>query len=1014
MIAIMQKPGHPWLKPWLIGRHSFAGLKASASTGRTGIDTSLISKAGRLVRVISFRSFARTARIFCLFVTLLTSQLWAQTSGGSLHGTVTDPSGAAVTKADVQVIASDGKIVSTTTNQTGNYEVKDLAPGRYGIRVSAKAFARYEVDGIVVGPGQMPKMDVALSIEVQQENVNVSEQGVGVDTTAENNATQMVISGKDLEALSDDPDELATDLQALAGPSAGPNGGQIYIDGFTGGQLPPKSSIREIRINQNPFSAEYDKLGYGRIEIFTKPGTDQYHGQVSVNGNSSYFNSTSPFATETPSYDSTQYTANFGGPIGKKTSFFINFERRNIGDNAIVNAFVLDPSLEQVPYNTAIPIPRTRTTVSPRMDLQLTANNTLSVRYQYWQDNQNNLGVGQFSLPTQAYNQSNSEQTFQISDTQLFGTKVVNETRFQYLRDRNNQRPAYIDATLNVQGAFVGGGNSAGYNIDNQDRYELQNYTSWLHGTHIFKFGGRLRAIRDSSYSNGNFNGAFTFNSLDEYQITEQGIAAGWTPTQIRNAGGGAGQFAITYGTPSAAVTWYDVGLYFSDDWRLKANLTLSYGLRFETQTDIHDHGDPAPRVSFAWGVGKGSNPSPKTVLRAGWGMFYDRFDEQYVLQADRLNGTTQQQYIVNQPNFYPIVPPPGSPLLNTAKTFPTMYQLAPNLRAAYTMQTAVSVERQISKVANVAVSYLNSRGVHQYLTRNINAPFPNTYNPDIPTSGIRPFGDVGNVYQYESGGSFEQNQLIVNANVKVGSKVSLFGWYTLNFVNGNTSGAGSFPNNQYDLAENYGPTPYDVHNRVFVGGTIAMPRGFRLSPFMVASSGIPFNITLGQDYNGDSIFNDRPTFATPGQTGQNIVATKWGVFNTTPQAGQTVIPPYYGTGPGRFSLNLRVSKTFGFGPETKSGGGMMGGPGGGRGRGPGGGFGGAMGGPMSLGSVTNRRYNLTFSINARNVFNNINYAPLVGNLSSPIFGQPNAIAGGPYGSAAAPRKIELQAMFNF
>ena len=159
------------------------------------------------------------------------------------------------------------------------------------------------------------------------------------------------------------------DLQALAGPSAGPNGGQIYIDGFTGGQLPPKSSIREIRINQNPFSAEYDKLGYGRIEIFTKPGTDHYHGQISVVGNSSYFNSTSPFATSTPAYDTTQYTANFGGPMGKKASFFINFERRNIGDNAIVNAFVLDPTtFAQIPYNTSVPIPQTRTNVSPRMD----------------------------------------------------------------------------------------------------------------------------------------------------------------------------------------------------------------------------------------------------------------------------------------------------------------------------------------------------------------------------------------------------------------------------------------------------------------------------------------------------------------------------------------------------------------------------------------------------------------------------------------------------------------------
>jgi len=967
------------------------------------------------MRAVWFRSATRLAILAFCFVLMAGSSVWAQAGLGSLHGSVTDPSGAAVTKASVQITTPDGKVLTTTTSGAGSYEVKGLAAGKYGIKVAASGFADYEVDGIEVGPGQSQKMDVALSIAIQQENVSVSDQAIGLDTSAESNVSQMVLSGKDLDALSDDPDELAEDLQALAGPSAGPNGGQIYIDGFTGGQLPPKSSIREIRINQNPFSPEYDKLGYGRIEIFTKPGTDQYHGQFSVVGNSSYFNSTSPFATSTPAYDTTQYTANFGGPMSKKASFFINFERRNIGDNAIVNAFVLDPTtFEQVPYNTSIPIPQTRTNISPRMDFQVTSTNTLSVRYQWWQNVQNNQGVGQFSLPSQAYNITSTENTFQLNDTQLFGSKVVNETRFQYLGDRINQMPALAAATVNVQGAFVGGGNSSGYNLGRQYHYELQNYTSMLAGKHVFKFGAKLRAERDDASANPNFNGTFTFNSLDAYQITEQGLANGWTPAQIRAAGGGAGQFSITYGTPTVAVNYVDAGLYFSDDWKWKPNFTVSYGLRWETQTDIHDNGDLAPRVAIAWGVG-GTNP--RTVVRAGWGMFYDRFAEQYVLQSEQLNGTTQLQYVVNQPNFYPVVPPERSPLLATAKTFPTQYQLGPNLRAAYTMQTAISVERQINKNANVAVSYLNSKGVHQFLTRNINAPLPGTYVPTDPTSGERPFGSAaGNIYQYQSEGEFEQNQLIVNANLRIGSKVSLFGWYTLNFVDANTNGASSFPNNQYNLAENYGPTMYDVRNRAFIGGTVALPRGWRLNPFLVVTSGIPFNITLGQDYNGDSIFNDRPTFAQANVPGQDIVVTKWGTFNLTPLPGQTVTPPYYGTGPGRFSLNLRLSKTIGFGPETKGGGGNpggMGGPGGGRGP-RGGGFGGAMGGPMSLGSATNRRYSLTFSVNARNVFNNINYAPLVGNLSSPIFGQPNAIAGGPYGSSSAPRKIELQAMFNF
>ena len=157
-----------------------------------------------------------------------------------------------------------------------------------------------------------------MTIEVETQKVQVSDTAPTVDVNPSSNAGAIVISGKELEALPDDPDELQSDLQALAGPSAGPNGGQMYIDGFTAGQLPPKSSIREIRINQNPFSSEYDKLGYGRIEIFTKPGTDKYHGQFFALGNDSAFNSANPFAGSEPPYYSTQYSGNIGGPSGRK------------------------------------------------------------------------------------------------------------------------------------------------------------------------------------------------------------------------------------------------------------------------------------------------------------------------------------------------------------------------------------------------------------------------------------------------------------------------------------------------------------------------------------------------------------------------------------------------------------------------------------------------------------------------------------------------------------------------
>jgi Carboxypeptidase regulatory-like domain len=959
----------------------------------------------------------RLVLCLALVVVLGAGTAYAQSATGLLHGLVTDPSGAAVVGADVQLTAADGTSQSTKTGKDGTYEFKHLAQGTYSLKAQSKGFALYEVDGITVTAAQSQKMDVGLSILVEQQTVKVTEEGTSagaLDVSSDSNATQMVLKGKDLDALPDDPDDLASDLQALAGPSVGPNGGQIYIDGFTGGQIPPKSSIREIRINQNPFSAEYDKLGYGRIEIFTKPGTDNWHGQVSVTGNTSGFNSKNPFAEEEPSYNSELYSGNIGGPLGKKTSFFLSVDRRDIGDVGVVNAYVLNSDFQQVPYNATVSVPRTRMIISPRFDFQVTPNNTLTVRYQYWHDTDQNAGVGQFALPSQAYNEDDLENSIQLSDTQLFGSKIVNETRFEYRRDRSRITPSNTETTVNVIGAFLGGGNSSQYVSDNQDTFEFQNYTSVLHGKHFVKFGIRVRDGREANYANSNFNGTYTFDSLTAYQITEQGIANGWTPQQIRAAGGGASQFFVVTGEPSIAVNQVDVGLYVQDEWKWKPNFTISAGLRYEVQNEIANKNAVAPRIAFAWGIG---GAAPKTVLRAGWGMFYDRFDKMYVLIADRQNGVNQIQYIVNQPDFYPNIPPPSQ--IGQNAVFPTVYQLAPNLQASYTEQVAISLERQISKDANMAVSYLNSRGLHQFWTRNINAPFPNTYNPNDPNSGVRPYGDIGNIYQYGSDGDYRQNQLIVNGNWRRGSHLTLFGYYVLNYVNANTSGASSFLFDQYDPALSYGPSAYDIHNRVFVGGTIALPKGFRVSPFFIVTSGQPFNITTGQDYNGDSIFNDRPTFAS--SPGPNVIVTKYGTFDTAPQPGQTYIPPYYGYGAGRYSLNLRIAKSFTFGPET---GGMssdtgMGGPGGHHGPGGrhGGGFGGASSGPLALSGGVARRYTLTLTAIGRNVTNHVNLAPLVGNLSSPLFGEANALAGGPYSSgsaAASNRRIDFQAMFSF
>jgi hypothetical protein len=983
-------------------------------------------------------SLLRTGHTFVpplLLLLSLACAAWSQTNTGSVHGTVTDPSGAAVTNATVIAVTPDGQAKTATTNRTGSYEINGLAPGTYTVTVNAPGFAAFAQDGIDVAPGQSQLLNVPLSIAVEKEKVNVTDQGssAAVDTSPANNAGAIILTGKDLDALPDDPDELQTDLEALAGPSAGPNGGQIYIDGFTAGQLPPKSSIREIRINQNPFSAEYDKLGYGRIEIFTKPGTDKYHGQVSVMGNSSAFNSQNPFLVGTePTYHSLQYMGNIGGPLGKKASFFFDVQRRNIDEVAIINATVLNPhpdpncgpnpSCLGLPYTAAVPNPRTRTNISPRFDYQVSKNNTLTARYQYFRNAQENDGVGGLFLQDQGVNSTSAEHTVQISDTQILSTKVINETRFQYLRENSQDVPLSTAPTISVPGAFTTGGKSGGTSTDRQDHYELQNYTSMSLGNHFLKFGGRLRAVHDESLATDGFNGSWTFQDLASFQLPQ--------PFQFSiNAVPGA----VVSTIPTVTVNVVDAGLYVQDDWRVRTNLTLSYGLRFETQNAIHDHGDFAPRISFAWGIGGSQKSAPKTVLRAGFGMFYERFTEPDVLQADRLNGVTQLQYIAQAPQPPPGQPQPPIPNVNyptiptpsdLSQSSPTLYQIDPRFRAPYIMQAAIALERQITKTANVSVSYLNSRGYDQLLTRNINAPIPPATDPNDPT--LRPFGTLENIYQYTSQGIFRQNQLIISSNIRAGARLTLFGYYTLNSVHGNTSGG--FPSNQYNLDQDYGRAAYDIRHRVFLGGSVSGPYGFRLSPFLIATSGSPYNVTIGQDLNGDSINNDRPAFATD-LTRPSVVVTSFGTFDTAPNigiTGQTFVPINYLTGPTQFVLNLRLSKTFGFGKEAataangQAGGSPGGGPGGGR-RGGGGGGGGGFGrGPgAGMASVfgpgnTSHRYNLTFSVNARNVLNRENLAAPIGNLSSPNFGRSVALAGGPFSSAAASRKIELQASFSF
>jgi len=934
-------------------------------------------------------------------------------SGGTVTGTAKDASGAVIPGVVVTLTDENGNTQQMPTGSDGAYTFRGVPPGTYSVSATFQGMAQSGGVAVSVATAQVAHGDIVMKpAEVKQE-VTVAEENTNqLGLQASQNVDALVFKGADLAALPDDPDDLQQDLQALAGPSAGPNGGEIYIDGFSSGRLPPKESIREIRINQNPFSGEYDKLGFGRIEIFTKPGSDKFHGTASYDISDGVWNARNPFITVSPfpAFRSQTYGGNLSGPINSHASFFLDFERRQIDDNGILNA--INPVTFQ-PDRGFTPTPQQRTTISPRMDWQLSTNNTLSVRYSYLYLDRDVWGVGLYNLPDSGYSYTQGQHLVQVTETAVLSTIAVNETRFQYNRYMTDETAQSNAPQVTVPDTFVYGGSGLGHTTLGENNYELQNYTTVTHGKHTIKFGARERDDILRYYTPSNFNGTFSFLSLPAYQAGQPNL------------------FTINGGNPRVSSNMFDLGAFVQDDWRATSALTLSAGLRWEGQTNIHDWHDAAPRFSFAWAPGRpGGRSTPKTVIRGGFGMFYIRYANQYNLSTTEYNGVNQVSYVVTNPSFfYPNGLPPGFLSTLTADQNSARFIAGDDLRAPYLIQSAIAVERQLTRRTTVSVNLTDTRGVRQFVTSDINAPM---------ADGLRPYGNIGDLFQYQSDGLLKQLQAIARVNTAIGTRVTVSGAYIWSTAHSNTDGTlcastygcgTSTPVNQYDLNGEWSRAALAVENRMFLFGSVMAPLKITLSPFILASSGLPYNITTGGDYLDDGIFNARPALASG--PGQNIVLTPFGYLNTNPQPGEPLLPRNYGTGPSTFSVNMRLSRTWGFGPtkyEGSSGGAHAnaggGGPGGGGGRGGGGGgfggFGGGgrggPGGPFGGGATTEHRYNLTLSISARNMFNHVNYAPPVGIMGSPFFLQSTAISGG-FAAEQTPtdnRRIDLQLRFQF
>ncbi|MFV0387198.1 MAG: TonB-dependent receptor domain-containing protein [Pyrinomonadaceae bacterium] len=949
--------------------------------------------------------------LFFLVLFVFSASVFSQNNFGSLVGQVIDSQGDVIVGAEVKLVSNGKPIKETFTNSTGNYTFNNLPAGNYTVIVSKEGFSTLKFENILLKERATLVQNVELSVAVVKEEISVSDQENKLSNSA---SGDIRLNQEEIEAqLPDDDNALADALKTMA--PAGPGEPQIYVDGFETTTVPPKQSIREIRISSNVFSAEQDTPSGSRIQIFTKSGTNKLEGSAFLNYSNRHFNARNPFSDIRLPYNYARYGGNLGGTlVPNRASFFLNFQQTNEDQTSVTSTQVVNNSFDIEPINIAVAVPRRSLSFAPRMDIQFNESHSFTARYDFSRYKITNLGVGEITLPERGYNYTSTEHLIQISDTALINSQTVNEFRFQFVNEKTTQQANNNQPSLDVLGVLLAGGSEYGQSWDDSRRFEFQNYVTTNYKKHLLRFGLRLRSIRLIDFSERNFNGMYSFvggsapildenhniivddnfqpketaiSSLERYRRTLLLQSLGFDPTEIRSRGGGAYQFSMSGGTPKQDAQQYEFGAFIQDEWRVKPNLNIYLGLRYENQTNLDDNLNFAPRFSFAWvpNFGKSQN----MTIRAGAGVFYSRVVPSYRILLKR--STSGYQLITSDlgiVDLFPNIPSPEQ--LVDYRSQSTTIIPSDSLQTAVSNISLITVEQKV-KNRTIYAGLTVYRTWHQLRQRNLNAPLPGTYIVGQPDSGVRPLGDLGRLMILESSNDYYQSQFFAGFRGNLFSNVSLNVSYLLSDTKDGGAN-GSFPSNSYDLRSDWGrSSSYGMTHRIYVSGSMNIPKlAVKVNPQIVLFSSRPFNITTGIDSNGDGILLDRPSFSNL-PIRQNVYDTEFGVFDILPSIEDSIIPRNFGNGPPFFSLNLGVSRTFNLKfPHLER---------------------------SKKASTSNNRYRLTVSLQIQNLFNKTNLATPIGVLTSPLFGRSTTTAGAygfENGSPAYNRRIEFQARFSF
>jgi hypothetical protein len=884
--------------------------------------------------------------------------------GASLHaetcsvtGTVLDPTGAAVPEAAVH-----SEHQQTVTDSHGSFTLDCHTGEPYNLTVDANGFAQSTIHG-----SGTQKLVVHLRIAEVHTNIEVGDAN-GVSVDADHGAGTHTLTAQDLKGMADDPDDFKRELQVLAATSGGaPGQAIITVDGFQNSSaLPPKSSIASIRVNPDLFSSEYDRPPYmgGRVEIFTKPGRDSFHGALFFNDSDSALNATDPFATSQTPAGKRRYGFEFGGPIRKqKSDFFLALERRQIDEFNVVNAVVLNDQNVETPLTQNISAPQRLWIGTARSDWQLSTRNMLAATYTANMNDLGNVGSGGLTLAEAGYDSTVREQTVRLTDIFTLSPTLLHETRVGFTWKTTQNTPLSTAPSLQVAGAFTGGGATSGY-LNNRERdLEVDDDVMWTRHKHSLKFGVNALGILVHDYDPDTFNGAFMFGGglapvLDNsgQQTAISGLEQ-YRRTLLDLPGGVPTTYNVTQGEPLVPFNQWRVALYAQDQWSVRPNLSLSLGLRYALQTSPGSYGNLVPRVGIAWSP----DHKQRWVIHARGGLFTGPVLPEVTTEAYRLNGQRQSQSLLYSPSYTdPLIPTPSTIEVSTTR------QLAPHLGQSWSFQSQIGIEHELPQHWHVQANLFDAQAWGTLRSRNINAPLVDSTTTN-PLLAPRPLGPGTNLFAFENAGHLHGQVIFLGADQHSYKRFGIFVGYLYFNLKTDADTATLFPQSSYSDQGETARASWESTHRVFAIGQLNLPAKLSFTSQFDASSGLPYNVTTGIDNNGDGVFNDRP--ALVGQAGTGTYQTPFGLLNTTGINGS--FARNAGTMPSLVHLDANLSRTF-----------------------------------QVHGFLRDSHQSVTLNARAANFLNHTNVSAVGSVVGSPTFAQPLA--------AEAARRVEFGIRYTF